>query len=262
MADAEGVLVGYDGSRFGERALYWAAREARDRSIRLTVCHAWGHGEIPSADEAVLAAGRRRGIEILARGVRLAQALMGTGPVAPLLADGRPAAVLCENSRRAVMTVVGARGTGGAVPGLLVGSVAAQVATYSAGLVVVERGHWRPAGGDRPAPWWRASARRPAPWPRCGSRSRKPPCGRLRCWPSAPWPMVPRLGAGSINCRRTRSPCWTTWRRSIRASPWSAGLPRPGRSARLGGVRGMRLGSVGQGALHDAPCPVAIVGLP
>lgn len=30
----------------------------------------------------------------------------------------------------------------------------------------------------------------------------------------------------------------------------------------LGGVRGMRLGSVGQGALQHAPCPVAIVGLP
>jgi nucleotide-binding universal stress UspA family protein len=40
----DGVLAGYDGSAGSERALSWAAREARARGIVLTVCLAWAPG--------------------------------------------------------------------------------------------------------------------------------------------------------------------------------------------------------------------------
>ena len=40
----DGILAGYDGSPSSERALSWAAREARSRGIVLTVCHAWAPG--------------------------------------------------------------------------------------------------------------------------------------------------------------------------------------------------------------------------
>ena len=36
-----GVVVGYDGSKKGVRALDWAAEEARSRGAPLTVVHAW-----------------------------------------------------------------------------------------------------------------------------------------------------------------------------------------------------------------------------
>jgi len=36
-----GVLLGYDGSAGSDRALSWAAREARSRGTVLTVCLAW-----------------------------------------------------------------------------------------------------------------------------------------------------------------------------------------------------------------------------
>jgi nucleotide-binding universal stress UspA family protein len=39
--DGSYVLVGFDGSAPSERALRWAAEEARLRRLPLTVCHAW-----------------------------------------------------------------------------------------------------------------------------------------------------------------------------------------------------------------------------
>jgi nucleotide-binding universal stress UspA family protein len=112
MTATEGVLVGYDGSRCSELALSWAAREARARVVRLTVCRAFGPGGMPPADEAGRALARRDGAEVLARGVRLAQAAMATGPVAPLLVDGPAAAALCGRCSLMTMVVLGARGTG------------------------------------------------------------------------------------------------------------------------------------------------------
>ena len=147
-----GVLAGYDGSAGSEQALSWAAREAQARGAVLTVCQAWvpAHQVTPAAGTAFELA-RRDAEQALARGTRRAQAVVASGEVRPLLADGSAAAVLCEHSTDAEMVVVGSRGHGG-LTGLLLGSVSSQVAAHARGRVVVVRGRWRHAAGHLPGP--------------------------------------------------------------------------------------------------------------
>jgi nucleotide-binding universal stress UspA family protein len=279
MSPAEGILVGYDGSRASERALSWAAREACGRAERLTVCHVWTAGEPGAEDAGTLA--RRRGSDILARGVATAQNAMGTGPVAPLLAEGQAAAELCALASRADMVVVGACGAGsqqggGSVPGLLLGSVSAEVAAYAPGPVIVERGHWRAAGGYRPghvvagsdgSPDSQAALRFAAATaahlgvslqvvcaltdsPAClgGEAQLREDVGDLLTRLGKEFPGV------TIMCRfASGAPL-----RALLEEAQEAQLAVVGRRG-LGGVRGMRLGSVGQGVLNHATCPVAVV---
>ena len=143
-----GILVGYDGSSGSQRALKWAAREARQRRVPLTVCHAWTRGHAgPPAVPGQHDPARRSAERILASGLRLTWSQQ----VRPLLAEGPAARTLCKNSSDADMVVVGSRGLGG-FPGMLLGSVSLQVAAHAAGPVVVVRGHWRPAGAYLPGP--------------------------------------------------------------------------------------------------------------
>jgi nucleotide-binding universal stress UspA family protein len=147
MAGKEhGVLAGYDGSPGSQKALMWAAREARDRHAILTICHVWSgrYAGSPSAPGPDVQ-GQRKAERILADSRRLT----GSQDVRPLLAEGPAARVLWQSSRNADMVVVGARGTGG-FPGLPVGSVSLQVAAGASGPVVAVRGHWRPAGSYLP----------------------------------------------------------------------------------------------------------------
>lgn len=140
------ILVGYDGSSSSQEALRWAAREARDRSAALTVCHAWTAGSAGPP----LAVGE----EDLAR--ESAEWILATAaPTAAydhlrhLLIEGPSVRTLCEQSAGADMLVVGSRGLGG-LSGLLLGSVSLQVAQYASSPVIVVRGRWRPTGGYVP----------------------------------------------------------------------------------------------------------------
>jgi len=139
-----GIVAGYDGSPGSAQALRWAAREARARGTALTVCLAWtpDHMELPT-ESALCDLAREHGQEILTRGLPYAESVLGPGRVRADLAAGSAARVLCERSRDADMVVVGSRGHS-ELPGLLLGSVAWQVAGHAAGPVVVVRGAWRP----------------------------------------------------------------------------------------------------------------------
>ena len=140
-----GIVAGYDGSPGGAHALRWAAREARARGTTLTACLAWtpDHMELPT-ESALCDLARQHGQEILARGLPYAESELGPGRVRADLACGSAAQVLCERSTEADMVVVGSRGHS-ELPGLLLGSVAWQVAGHAARPVVVVRGAWRPA---------------------------------------------------------------------------------------------------------------------
>jgi nucleotide-binding universal stress UspA family protein len=110
-----GVLVGHDGSPGSERALRWAAREARWRGSVLTVCHACtpGQAEAASGDSRASDHMQAAGGQDLAEALRFAQELMRPGQARPLLAAGPAAHVLCEHSADADMVVAGQRGRGG-----------------------------------------------------------------------------------------------------------------------------------------------------
>ena len=145
---SHGILVGYDGSSSSQQALRWAAREARERGVVLTVCHAWteGYAGPPSTGDPDDAT--RRGAEwVLDSGLRMT----GADDVRPMLIEGPAARMLCENSQDSDMVVIGSRGLGG-LSGLLLGSVSLQVAAHASAPVVVVRGHWRPAGAFAPGP--------------------------------------------------------------------------------------------------------------
>jgi nucleotide-binding universal stress UspA family protein len=147
------IVAGCDGSPDSLRALDWAVWEARARGVVLTVCHAWAPGHDVSPGYGVAAeTARRERTHVLAEGMRRAQPGLAPGSVQPLLVALGPAArVLCEHSRDATMTVVGARGRGG-LTGLPLGSVGLQVAGHASGPVTVVRGHIRPVPGHQPGP--------------------------------------------------------------------------------------------------------------
>lgn len=272
---ADGIVAGYDGSAGSEQALGWAAREARARGVMLTVCHAWGPGYAPPDAEApAMNLLRRSGEQVLARGLRYAQGLMGSGEVRPLLANESAARVLCEHSHAADMVVVGSRGRGG-VAGLLLGSVSAQVAAHARGRVVIVRGHWRPAAEFIPGPIvvgadGSAASQAAVEFAFEEAELRKAPLLAVCALADAP---------GSLGgARQLREDFEQVISRQAKEHPEvtvlvqiADGAPRAALLAAahdaqilvvgyrgLGGLRGMTLGSVSQAVLHHAPCPVSI----
>lgn len=147
----DGIVVGYDGSPDSDLALHWAAWEAHDRGVRLTICHAWAPEYLAlNIEPPLYELEKRRGQEILERGVRYAEPFVGPSGVGTLLASGSAARVLCERSAAADMVVVGSRGHG-RLAGLLLGSVAWQLAQHGQCRIVVVRGQTRsPNGGPAP----------------------------------------------------------------------------------------------------------------
>ena len=277
---AHGILVGYDGSPGSERALSWALREARWRGAVLTVCHAWPPGDALAAagqGEAVDPA-RCSGEQCLARALRFARDILGPGQVRPLLAAGPAAQVLCGNSARADMVVVGCRGCGG-LAGSLLGSVGQQVAAHAHGRVVVVRGHWHPAAEYAPgrvvvgadgSPASRAAiafaveeaALRAVPLLAVTALADAPGClggaGRLE----------EAAGQDIARCEKDHPEVSVAWqvapgqpRTALLEAAAGAQLLVVGGRGR-GGLTGMTLGSVGQAMLHHAACPVGVVHSP
>ena len=272
-----GILVGYDGSAGSERALRWAARQARACRTVLTVCHAWAPGfpVFADDDEAVLGFARRSGERVLAEGLRLARSIMQPADVRPMLTAGLAAASLCEHSREAAMVVTGARGQGG-MPALLLGSVSEHIAAHARGPVVVVRGHWLPAAdfgrgavvvGADGSPDSAAAAGfafdQAALWdvPVLAVCALADAPGRLADARAC------REGFEQTITEALETHPEVTVHRSVVPGGARTALLSACRDAQLivvgsrgrGGIKGMPLGTVSQAVLHHAPCPVAIV---
>ncbi len=135
------IVVGIDGSNHAHDALRWAVSEARLRGTSLTLVHSWEmpviHGkppyDIPSGTlaersehvirDALASVPEHEGLEIHRQ-----------------MAEYLPARALIDASQEGELVVVGSRGLGG-FKGLLLGSVAQQVAHHSACPVVIVRPH-------------------------------------------------------------------------------------------------------------------------
>ncbi len=148
---ARPVVAGVDYSSLSDTAVSYAAWEATRRGAGLHLvngfdCAAEGESRSgPSYDEneVVVAAEERLGEATVGVRSRHPELSVGTKVVA-----GSGARTLVEESASAGLVVVGARGSGG-FPGLLVGSVAAQVSQHARGPVIVVR---RPRQDDEDVP--------------------------------------------------------------------------------------------------------------
>lgn len=270
------ILVGYDGSPCSERALRWAARQARACESALTVCQAWepGFPVLPN-EEAVLEFARLSGERVAADGLRLARDLMGPRDVRSMLAKGPAAAVLCEHSSEADMVVTGARGQGG-MAGLLLGSVSEHVAAHAHGRVVVVRGHWSPAAGfgrgtvvvgADGSPGCRAAVdfafKQAALWDVplvaiCALADAPGSLGGARACQEDFELTMARAQKNHPEVAVQRSVVQGGARGALLSGSCDAQMVVVGSRGR-GGIKGMSLGAVSQAVLHHAPCPVAVV---
>lgn len=272
------IIVGYDGSPGSELALRWAAREARNRGTRLTICHAWTPEDLALPIEpSTFDLARWQGEEIVNQGLHEAEPIAGPGGVQPLLISGSPARVLCERSDTARMVVVGSRGSGG-LTGLQLGSVAWQLAGYGRGRIVIVRGAGRSAN-TAPGPVVAGVDGSAASLAALAFAAEE---AALRGAPLiAACALVDAPGhlGGTHALEEEFSSLLTGWekehpgvtvlRQVTHGTPRAALLEAAAQAQMIilgargrGGIRGMTLGSVATVLVHHAPCPVGIVRPP
>jgi nucleotide-binding universal stress UspA family protein len=141
------IVVGVDGSAGSREALLWAAEEARLRSSRLCVLHAWsvpllvglpepsilGHAFIPETPlDEIRAALASKGRGFLDAALKSVEAV----DVAPELVEALPAHALIKAAEGADLLVVGSRGRGGFTE-LLLGSVSQQCSHHAPCPIVI-----------------------------------------------------------------------------------------------------------------------------
>ncbi len=134
------IVVGIDGSPHAARALLWAAEEAKLRGATLRVVHSWTFPAVSiplgAVDELPHVDVERAAQQVLDEAV---EGLGSTGiTVERQIRNELPAQALIDESARADLLVVGARGVGG-FKGLLLGSVSQQCATHAHCPVVIVR---------------------------------------------------------------------------------------------------------------------------
>ncbi len=268
------VLVGYDGSLSSQEAVNWAAHEAGERGVMLTVCHAWTPGDAgpplgPGEDPA------RESAQWI-----LSTAVPNPDParVRHVLVEGPVARALCEQSAGASMLVVGSRSLEG-LSGLLLGSVSLHVAARASVPVVVARGHWRPAGGYVPGHVVVGVDGSPAAeatlsFAGAEAALHQVPLTAVCALADAPGDLA---AAALIEEDFERSVI--TWEkdhpevelhRLVTGASARHALLMAAQDAQLlvlgdrgrGGLPGMALGSIATALLSHAPCPVAVVHAP
>ena len=140
MSKAHKIVVGVDGSESSNKALRWALGEARLRNVEVEVVHTWsltpmvdpmGFASYVPVEEIETAA------KIVVENVmKSVEEFVGKTKVSTKITRGPAAATLLEAAKDAELLVVGRRGHGG-VMGLLLGSVAEQVAHHAPCPVVI-----------------------------------------------------------------------------------------------------------------------------
>jgi nucleotide-binding universal stress UspA family protein len=144
------VVVGVDGSAPSSDAVRLAAHEAERRRRPVRVAHAFVWPQLhvpltPSPFGPPHGGLRHEAEKIVSDAVAEARAAAPDVTVTGEVVDGSAAPVLLHESRHAALLVLGHRGLGG-FTGLLVGSVAAQVAAHAECPVVIARAADRPDG--------------------------------------------------------------------------------------------------------------------
>ncbi|MFC5748298.1 universal stress protein [Actinomadura rugatobispora] len=283
MNTINGVVVGYDGSDAGVRALDWAAAEAGARGVPLTVVHVWELNVGSSMGMPVVDL-RTVAQETLENGVGHLRETAPDLEVKPVLERGTPAARLIEAGSHADLIVVGSRGWGG-FTGLMLGSVGAHLAAHAPCPVVVVRGEPEPEPAPEQGPARVVVGVDGSPGSRAAlalafteADAHGAPLTVLVAWEDArPDDLPPLVDAEGLREAaetrleqllipgRERHPAVDVRTQVVEGAPREV-LMRASSGARLlvvgsrglGGVRGLLLGSVGHALVHHALCPVAI----
>ena len=281
------VVVGVDGSASALSAVRLAADEAAARNRPLRIVHAfiWPQLKVPlgpspfgPAEGGLRNQAERVVAEAVAEATKTASGATVTGAVV----TGAPAVVLVHESHHAALIVIGSRGLGG-FSGLLVGSVAVQVAAHAECPVMVVRGAARSDGpvvvGVDGSPLSNLAvgfAAEEAALHGTDLVAVHTFTGPVSAGPGDMLPLVydPSLVesqenlvlAESLAGIRERYPDVPVTARLVRGRAARA-LIEQSRAAQLvvlgarglGGFTGLLLGSVSQAVLHHAHCPLAIV---
>ena len=281
------ILVGIDASEGSELALNWALDEAvaRDAPVHLLCCHTrpltlgWEGANVADLQE-LAAAARRTASEVLVSALDRARGTAPTVTVTGETVEARPAAVLAERSADAQLIVLGSRRLK-AVGSVLLGSVGAAVTARALCPVVVVRGPAgilveRPAvvvgidGTDAADPalayGFEHASRHDVPL-RAVMCWRPDPLATMQWRPEAPVPERAQAWVTATLQRwQRRYPSVTSSGIVIREHA-PTGLVEQSAAEHLlvvgsrsrHALAGTLLGSVSQGVLHHATCPVAVV---
>lgn len=281
------VVVGIDGTVASRRALDWAIAEvrARPRPLHLLYACGWALLELPMGPDGYrLPMGSGGDVHAMAEKI-LAEAAGVVGPatgVSTEISTDLPGRALLTASRTASTVVVGSRGAGG-FGGLLLGSVAEQVAAHGRCPVVVVRPAPDPGGpvvvGVDGSPASRAALRYAAGQ----AVARDVVLRAVHVWrwpvPAGPGDMLPpvydpavlaaeeqRVLAEAVAGLAVDMPDLRVERRLVRGRAAPALLAAAGDAALTvvgsrghGGFTGLLLGSVSHQLLHHAAGPVAVV---
>jgi nucleotide-binding universal stress UspA family protein len=281
------VVVGVDGSDASLRAVEVAATEARLRRLPLRVVHAFIWPELgvplgPSPYGPPEGGLQHDAERLLAAAVERARRVAPGVDVDGELVTGGAGAVLVEESRGAAIVVTGDRGLGG-FTGLLVGSVAVQLAAHAHCPVLVVRGRPEPDGpvvlGVDGSPEGRPAV--VSAFEEASLRGAE--LVAVHAWlqpvPLQVGAVLPvlydvdkvqaeeaRLLAEAIAGCREPYPDVVVHEELVHASPRQHLVERSATAQLLvvgtrglGGFGGLLLGSVSQAALHHAECPVLVV---
>ncbi|MDN5764575.1 MAG: universal stress protein [Humibacillus sp.] len=151
-----GIVVGYDGSPGSQAALEWAAQTARLQGKGLALMYSVNLSTLPAVDVTQLEPSVEQAAKSLVdEGSDRAGATLDTSQIVTKYWIGSAAGQLIEASKDAELVVVGSRGRGRILAGLL-GSTSYAVAAHAHCPVVVVRGSAGVEPGD-------VSAVRPGP---------------------------------------------------------------------------------------------------
>ncbi len=141
--EAQGVVVGYDGSPSARLALEWAAETARQLGSRLTIVHSVNLSMVPafpavdlSHVEPMLEQAAK---SLVDEGAEHASSVLEASHISTQYWLGSPAGQLVDASRGADLLIVGSRGRGRLRSGIL-GSTSYAVTAHAHCPVVVVRG--------------------------------------------------------------------------------------------------------------------------
>jgi nucleotide-binding universal stress UspA family protein len=284
------IVVGVDGSEAGRSAIDLAVTEARlhRRGLRLVHAFVWPTlgvhvGPSPQGPpDGGLAADADR---LLADALAYATAAGPELDISGEVITGAAVPVLLAEARHAALVVVGSRGLGG-FSGLLIGSVAVQLAAHAAGPVLVARGEQRSTGPVVVGVDGSSAAAAALTFGVAEAAARGSTMVALQTWwghlsdeAEQELPLVydvdnvqevlaARLAATVAgHCDSHPDVPVRVEVRHARAAPalveasGTAQLVVVGARGR-GGMSGLLLGSVSQALLHHARCPVAVIRRP